>query len=60
MRAHPPGVRRVPGSRWPAFAAGVGESEIFRLTGITRTTIDWIVTQAGDGPRADTGEGGTP
>ena len=43
-----------------AFAAGVGKSEIFRLTGIARTTIDRIVTQAGDGPHADSGEGGTP
>ena len=43
-----------------AFVAGVSKSEIFRLTGIARTTIDRIVAQDGDGPQADPGEGGTP
>jgi hypothetical protein len=33
-----------------AYVSGVSKSEIFRLTGIARTTIDRIIESAPDGP----------
>ena len=43
-----------------AVAAGVSKSDVSRLAGIARTTIDRIVASDGDGPDADLGEGGRP
>jgi DNA invertase Pin-like site-specific DNA recombinase len=36
-----------------AFISGVTKSEISRLTGIARTTVDRILDSAGDGPATD-------
>jgi hypothetical protein len=35
-----------------AFVSGVSKSEISRLTGVARTTVDRILDCTGDGPKA--------
>ena len=38
-----------------AYVSGVGKSEISRLTGIARTTIDRVIESAADGPERGPG-----